>query len=379
MTDSSFVDALEQLLTEERVRQFQEEGFIVLSDESCLPVAIASELRDEVRSTYTKGLMSPNQVQFLGSSKPITITKPNIFEFDMHNAARTHLKLLTNLFERDLKNLISMLNKKIAGLDLLGGEEVHEEFAAESSHPGAGNVGQSQNEKDEKKKAVKNVYDNITLKLQANCGGAFPWHYDNPGPPNKRKLTLAVYLTEGWTDGCGGEIELWPFLTQSPLSIAPALGTVVLFRSDLILHRVRPWTRKNCQGQGTSGSTNGTATEGLPNTRFCFTIWFDSGKVNADDEVNLRAKNLVESFIPTLLKSPVQRSLSRAVYDEEYRTALADCFGDGTTDYKVSIAIHEAHLKPLLQSAQVRQFIELLRQKKTDLLSEKGSIAAGGL
>lgn len=38
------------------------------------------------------------------------------------------------------------------------------------------------------------------LKVQRNGGGGacFPFHYDNPGRPNKRRLTCLLYLNPEW-------------------------------------------------------------------------------------------------------------------------------------------------------------------------------------
>lgn len=45
------------------------------------------------------------------------------------------------------------------------------------------------------------------IKIQLNTGGgSFPWHYDNPGPPNNRILTCVIYLNPNWKEGDGGEI-----------------------------------------------------------------------------------------------------------------------------------------------------------------------------
>jgi Rps23 Pro-64 3,4-dihydroxylase Tpa1-like proline 4-hydroxylase len=77
------------------------------------------------------------------------------------------------------------------------------------------------------------------IKMQYNSGegGCFPYHYDNPGPPSKRKITCIVYLNPSWTEGDGGELVLCPFL-GAPITIAPAMDRCVLFKSDSILHKV---------------------------------------------------------------------------------------------------------------------------------------------
>ena len=42
-----------------------------------------------------------------------------------------------------------------------------------------------------------------TVKLQINDGrgGCFPWHYDNPSKPNKRRVTCLLYLNKDWKQG----------------------------------------------------------------------------------------------------------------------------------------------------------------------------------
>ena len=107
-------------------------------------------------------------------------------------------------------------------------------------------------------------------------GGCFPWHYDNPCRPNKRRVTCLVYLNPDWTAGDGGEIVLAPFLdravswhhivlpaaqlaqaaittghgwtqqdtvahtTQLQVKITPIFDRAVFFLSDRVLHRVLP-------------------------------------------------------------------------------------------------------------------------------------------
>jgi len=318
-TAAKLVEGIRDALTPEACQQFEEQGFCVVKLDSqgpCDPQAWSTTLR----KCYESNLMSPNQVQFTaaGQSKPICLTKPNIFEADMHDASiRKQLPDFDNLFSKEMVPLIQTLNTKIPTLQLAG--------------------------HDSPLVATKS----ITVKLQVNTGGAFPWHYDNPGPPNKRKLTLALYLTEDWKESDGGEIVLLPFLGEQ-VKVPPTLGTLVLFRSDSVMHRVL------------------ARDVSAPGFRRCFTIWFDAedGAVNSDAEVNLRAKHMSPDFIPQLINSPVQRSLSRAVYDEIYREALLDCFqGANSQEARISLAIHEAHLKPLQKSEAVMQFVSLLRKQ----------------
>ena len=109
---------------------------------------------------------------------------------------------------------------------------------------------------------LKTSAADITIKLQYNSGhgGCFPLHYDNPGLPNKRKVTILTYLNEEWKEGDGGELMLQPFLEKTVV-IPPLMGRVVIFRSDLLLHRVLPAMRP----------------------RYCFTIWVDSDLTNTPE------------------------------------------------------------------------------------------------
>ena len=184
------------------------------------------------------------------------------------------------------------------------------------------------------------------MKLQYNAGGGgcFPWHYDNPSRPNKRRLTVLVYLNPDWVDGDGGELQLLPFLGKK-VTISPSMDRTVVFQSDRILHRVLPAAK----------------------TRMCFTLWLDSSVINTDDQVFLKAKHLDMSAVSLLKTSPLQRSLSRAVYQEEYEESLRQCFdedADGGRACRLALAMHNAHLSTLLKNEQVRTFVGLLQAIK---------------
>ena len=152
-------------------------------------------------------------------------------------------------------------------------------------------------------------------------GGCFPLHYDNPGPPNRRKLTCLVYLNPAWVDGDGGELVVQQFGGETVV-IPPLHDRLALFYSDRVLHHVLPARRP----------------------RYCFTVWIDGveGSVNTDEDVLLRAKHLrvgsgasepsredVAAAAERLRNSPLQRALSRSVYREAYERSLIECQGEG--------------------------------------------------
>ena len=198
------------------------------------------------------------------------------------------------------------------------------------------------------------------IKVQLNTGGgSFPWHYDNPGPPNRRILTCVVYLNPHWKGGDGGEIVLWPFLAQSVV-IPPLHRRAVFFYSDRILHRVLPSKTR----------------------RVCFTMWCNGMNVNSKDDVALSKNHLqftnYDDAVNFFAKSPLQRVISRAVYSEEYIDSLLECLvsktdtNDGrdvekteglTTDKRDAlIKQHQASVIGIMK--QLRPLLEEFRRRK---------------
>ncbi|KAJ9454862.1 hypothetical protein DIPPA_13760 [Diplonema papillatum] len=152
---------------------------------------------------------------------------------------------------------------------------------------------------------------------------------------------MLVYLNSDWEPAHGGEVSLLPFLAP-PVVVPPKLGTVVFFRSDRILHRVLPsWA-----------------------PRLCFTLWVEAPWVNADEDLLLRSKHLAPAFRDALRKSPLQRVLSRAVYEEEYAESLRQCFGAASTAGRVSLQLHQAHLRQLPKTEEVAACVAELRASK---------------
>ena len=163
------------------------------------------------------------------------------------------------------------------------------------------------------------------LKVQFNegHGGCFPVHYDNPARPNRRKLTMLAYLNAEWAEGDGGELELFPFLERSVV-ISPTMNRLVLFESDLVLHRVRPARAP----------------------RFCFTVWLDGAAVNTAGDLRLDLRQLADdeaALVAFLRRSPAQRLLSRGVYQEEYEASLRDCMA-GAPGFEELQEAHDRHL-----------------------------------
>ncbi|EKX39892.1 hypothetical protein GUITHDRAFT_158359 [Guillardia theta CCMP2712] len=296
---------------EEKVGEMRERGFCVIDE--FMGRERARRMRDEISMLKEMGKLTPNKVQFSLNGRIEHFTKPNIYEADMHDPSiREHVTELTELFFSD--EMVQLLQETFPELHLKLGTRAR------------------------------------TLKLQMNAGqgGCFPLHYDNPGRPNMRKVTCLLYLNEGWKEGDGGELELVPFLGK-PVVIEPIMDRMVLFRSDLLLHRV------------------------LPNkeARYCLTIWIDAeeGHVNRDEDVMLkisRKEESIESVVEQLRRSPSQRALSRAIYDQEYKQSILDCM-QTSEEVKPMIAAHELHVAATHANATLSSLVRLLASLREDV------------
>lgn len=287
----------------EHAASLVDEGYVVV--DGFLGEARAVELRREAHEFAASGKLPEHKFQF-GAAQ---FTKPNIFEADLYSEAmREALPKIASLSAED--SLVDILRAEAPQLELT-----------------RGTAGRS-------------------LKLQQNRGqgGCFPWHYDNAGPPSKRKVTCIVYLNPDWNDGDGGEIELRPFLGSATV-VPPLMDRAVLFMSDRVLHRVRQSFRE----------------------RLCFTIWLDSDATNSPDECNLKAKHLSREpeSIELLKRSPVQRALSRAVYAEAYEMSLRECMGEAPGAAEM-VAEHQKHIESNMAHPQLGPFVTYLRGLRAD-------------
>jgi hypothetical protein len=177
------------------------------------------------------------------------------------------------------------------------------------------------------------------IKVQRNDGGAFPAHYDNAGPPSKRAVTAVLYFGAE----AGGDLVLAPFLRRG-VAVSPRRNRLALFRSDRVLHWVTPWTGKR--------------------PRYCVSFWFD-GAVNAPEDTLLTKDALrfpdwdaCAAFFTT---SPLQRAVSRAVYEDDYAESLAACVRDAEA-YAAMAAGHERAVAGL--EGQLLPLITELRRRK---------------
>ena len=160
------------------------------------------------------------------------------------------------------------------------------------------------------------VFDgDAAIKIQRNTSGAFACHYDNAGPPSKRSVTAVLYL--GREDGAavsdqdGGALCLAPFLRRRA-RLRPLMNRLVLFKSDRVLHSVERW-------RGAS-------------PRLCVSFWFE-GPVNAPADLVLTRDRLRfsgwDAAAEFFMNSPLQRTLSRAIYDDDYVSSIRAMRSDG--------------------------------------------------
>ena len=266
------------------LNQLREHHYAIVDD--FLPPSFADQLLDDATRLHSQNHFQQHYFQFGGC----LLKKPNVHELDL-----TDPKILETLEMGYWKQVVSNVGPSfVRQIDKLDRQE-----------------SQQQNSSATISQLALQTQLPPAVKLQLNTGGgSFPWHYDNPGPPNQRSLTCVVYLNPKWKHGDGGEIVLWPFLSQQ-IEIPPLHGRAVLFYSDRILHRVLP---SNVH-------------------RVCFTMWCNGEKINAKEDTLLSKDVLqftsyddAQSFFS---RSPLQRVISRAVYGKEYLESMLECLVAG--------------------------------------------------
>lgn len=281
------------------VEQFEREGFTVV--DNFFGIEWAQRILNDARRLAKEGHLLQHRFQF-GQA---LYEKPNVFELDFDNEQRWALsEELSYIHNKAAPRLVEVANQAFPWLKL--------------SHSQA-----------------------IKLQWNRGAGGCFPWHYDNPGPPSKRQLTCIWYFNPDWQPAHGGQLVLWPLL-GTPIAIPPKMDRLVMFRSDLMLHRV---LRANHE-------------------RFCFTIWIDGSEVNRNEDVLLTRDNLQftswDTAAKTFQRSPLQRVISRAVYHEEYEKSLVECVrADAIREmlgaHKANVQDMNTKLGPLISEFRRRQ------------------------
>jgi hypothetical protein len=300
----------------------------------------ATALRSEIAWLSTSGRLGPNRTHFQNqqSGTRFLFAKPNVFEADLHDESIRATVPELDFFFETVKNTLPRAFKKA------------------STGVGTGNETQDENTNDDDEfpfpdfARLASGDQARTVKVQHNRGkgGCFPSHYDNPGGGSKRFLTCILYLNPIWTEGDGGELVVTPFL-RAPVTIQPKHDRLAVFYSDRVLHSVNGF--------------NGT-------DRFCLTVWLDAlaGTVNLPQHVALKlnpedVKGGVEVLATKLLARPAQRSVSRAVYREEYLASLRSCM-EGHPGFEEMRASHESTVERFKANKPLWGLVEQLRKVK---------------
>jgi len=324
-------------LTPDAITQLRNNSFTVVDD--FLPLDLANQLLSDADNLNSNGHFKQHYFQFGGSA----LAKPFVYEMDLSALDdRMGDTMSNNLgsWKDMIDNIGPAFVKKVDDLD----KQLFDNDASSTTTPSTTTTTPA---------LSLDITARPAIKIQLNTGGgSFPWHYDNPGPPNLRALTCVVYLNPTWKDGDGGEIVLWPFLSKST-KVSPLHRRAVLFYSDRVLHRVLPSKKR----------------------RVCFTIWSPGTNVNSKRDVALSKDVLqftsYDQAVQFFSQSPLQRVISRAVYSEEYLESLLECI-EGTSDAaseSVSSAEKERVVKQHNASvmsivSKLRPLIEEFRRRK---------------
>lgn len=296
------------------------QGWAVSDD--AVPDDVAAELHAAMCELQRCGALRQHRFGFKASASapPQIFTKPHIFEAELDDAAVGRAApRLAALFER--LSLPSAARVAFPELQLLAAP-------SSSETPGPSS-------------------DGVTVKLQCNVGsgGCFPVHYDNAGPPSRRRLTCLLYLNPEWKEGDGGEIQLLPWLS-APVTVAPVHARLVLFLSDTVAHCVLPSHAER---------------------RLCCTVWLDGLHTNGAGSLSLRfdpSAHDADALCRELTSQPAQRVLSRAVYDEEYAASRRVCSErDGLTlilTLTLSLTRYAASLRACLERDAPQQLGPML-------------------
>lgn len=353
MTETGAVSTAEEVtLTADTITELRNNTFAIV--DNFLSLDLANRLLSEAESLISDGKFKQHYFQF-GAS---VLSKPAVYELD--------LSAPDDAMNKDISSNLGSQSSWKDMIDHVGPEFVKTVDGFDKQFDASNSSSSSSSSC-----APALSLDTTTrpaIKIQINTGGgSFPWHYDNPGPPNQRALTCVVYLNPRWKHGDGGEIVLWPFVSK-PTTISPLHCRAVLFYSDRVLHRVLPSKVR----------------------RVCFTIWSQSHVVNSKKDVALSKDVLqfrsYDEAATFFANSPLQRVISRAVYSEEYLESLLECIEgssrekekEGTmisesiisaVDKEKVIKQHNASVQSIL--SKLRPLIEEFRRRK-ECIANKG-------
>jgi Rps23 Pro-64 3,4-dihydroxylase Tpa1-like proline 4-hydroxylase len=329
---SIVIERLAQILNPQSVTGLITNQYVIIDD--AFPLLHAHAYRNEILHLQQHGVLTSNHTAYVASlptatSSPqssttttttttpkstITSTssstsvapkithlfaKPHIFETELFPDTLDEIPYLRQLYSHILPSLDAILADLLPSLNLYHGDS--------------------------------------TIKVQYNSGnGAFPFHFDSPGGRDTRRVTALLYLNPDWKEEHGGHLRLQPFL-KTPVRVAPLMNRLVLFRSDVVLHRVEPSVahERVCLTMWCHGRSKDEEHDALVMKTDAGLSKLDSPSTN--DLVD-NADEFAEHWQSLLQSVRYQRMLSKAIYMNEWYESIGQAHdGEGEVMLKESL------------------------------------------
>ena len=330
---ASSITRLSRLLTADNLALLDSQGYLII--DQALPAQTAQQLHDEVLRCYESGHMDSNHTAYVQSHsrRPLSSSAAADEEKEEGQAGPVIARLFgkPNIYETEL--LPTILDNPDVTIPTL---------SALSSHL----LPWLDSYLDELLPSLLLYSGHSSIKLQLNTGnGSFPFHYDSPGNrTDTRRLTVLVYLNGGWREGDGGEMVLQGWLQQR-VKVAPVMNRMLIFRSDRLLHRVKPANTR----------------------RVCLTMWLHGR--GCDPPLPALAEvgdgEEVGRLLDVLSHPAYQRALSKVLYANEWRASYAHAHrGSGADELIASL---EDDVRRLMEGEKgVVRLVELLQEVVND-------------
>mmetsp|Transcript_72831 Transcript_72831/g.201947 ORF Transcript_72831/g.201947 Transcript_72831/m.201947 type:complete len:359 (+) Transcript_72831:66-1142(+) len=180
---------------------------------------------------------------------------------------------------------------------------------------------------------AKDSVPHVKLQLTHGEYGCTPCHYDiSYSAPTTLQLSVLIYLSEGWCNDWGGELQLLPFVGR-PVALEPAFDRAVLFLSPRTLHRSLP-----------------PRGPGVGRARWLLTAWLDGGGA-VDAPRSARGA----------LAPPLQRLLTPALHRAAYLEALRQSLPPGEARTSL-LAQQQADITAIESDTELTGLLEGLRE-----------------
>ncbi|CAE7614472.1 smd2 [Symbiodinium natans] len=182
------------------------------------------------------------------------------------------------------------------------------------------------------------------VQVNSGSGGAFPCHFDLPASSDARRvLTVLLYLNPDWTEGDGGEVEIFPF-PFADSCVPPLDRRLVAFSSCTTLHRVRPF-------HGAAG-------------RVCINLWFE-GEAQIPFPAPLRASASYDEQVVKVVRilrqqPPELRAFCKVWYSDLLAQSLRDAF-EASEALEAALDLHSAE-RQAVESRIAPATLRLLRE-----------------